>query len=91
MFIRRICDTAPPTSCINPLHTGNGGLSWCLNGSSPWSVGLSIQDEATDVARSAPQGAHYHADGIRKFRQALWYGWWVLVLSVGGCHMIGGF
>ncbi len=23
-----------------------------------------IQDEAMDVARSAPQGAHYHADAI---------------------------
>ncbi len=28
------------------------------------SVGFSIQDEAVDVARSAPQGAHYHADVI---------------------------
>ncbi len=28
------------------------------------SVGFSIQDEAMDVARSAPQGANYHADVI---------------------------
>ncbi len=27
-------------------------------------VGLSIQDEATDVFRSAPQGTHYHADAV---------------------------
>ncbi len=44
-------------------------------------VGFSIQDEAVDVARSAPQGAHYHADviyllakmGIKKGASALWY------------------
>ncbi len=28
------------------------------------SVGFSIQDETVGVARSAPQGAHYHADVI---------------------------
>ncbi len=28
------------------------------------SVGFSIQDEAMHVARSAPQGVHYHADVI---------------------------
>ncbi len=28
------------------------------------SVGFSIQDEVMDVARSAPQGAHYHVDVI---------------------------
>ncbi len=27
-------------------------------------VGFSIQGEAIDVARSAPQGAHYHVDVI---------------------------
>ncbi len=27
-------------------------------------VGFSIQDEDMDVDRSAPQGAHYHADDI---------------------------
>ncbi len=28
------------------------------------SVGVSMQDEAVDVIRAAPQGAHYHADVI---------------------------
>ncbi len=28
------------------------------------SVGFTIQDEAMDVARSAPQGAHYHEDAF---------------------------
>ncbi len=45
------------------------------------SVGFSIQDEAMDVARSAPQGAHHHVDviyllpelGIKKGARALWY------------------
>ncbi len=37
---------------------------WCLNSSPPWSVGLSTQNDAMDVARSAPQGAHYNADVI---------------------------
>ncbi len=27
-------------------------------------VGFSIQDEVMDAARSAPQGANYHADNI---------------------------
>ncbi len=45
-------------------HTGNGGNRWCLSSSLSLSVGFSIQDEAMDVARSAPQGAHYHADVI---------------------------
>ncbi len=35
-------------------------------------MGFFIQDEAMDTARSAPQGAHYHADiinwGIRRER-----------------------
>ncbi len=30
----------------------------------PWSVGLSIQDEAMDVALSASQGAHYYVDAV---------------------------
>ncbi len=30
----------------------------------PLLVGSSIPDEAMDVVRSAPQGAHYHADVI---------------------------
>ncbi len=34
---------------------------WCL------SVGFSFQDEAMDVARSAPQGAHNYADVIYLF------------------------
>ncbi len=37
---------------------------WCLSSSLSMSVGFSIQDEAVDVARSVPQGAHYHADAI---------------------------
>ncbi len=37
---------------------------WCLSSSLSLSVGFSIQDEAVDVARSTPQGAHYHADVI---------------------------
>ncbi len=35
-----------------------------------------MQDEALNVARSAPQGAHYHADGIYlrgRERGYLWY------------------
>ncbi len=53
--------------CINLIffypHTGNGGHSWCLSISLSLSVGFSIQDESTDVARSAPQGSlYYHAD-----------------------------
>ncbi len=34
----------------------------CVSSSLSLSVGFSIQDEARDVARSTPQGAHYHAD-----------------------------
>ncbi len=34
----------------------------CSSSSLSLSVGFSIQDESVDVARSAPQGAHYHAD-----------------------------
>ncbi len=45
-------------------HTRNGGHRWCLSSSLSLSEGFSIQDEAMDVARSAPQGAHYHADVI---------------------------
>ncbi len=45
-------------------HTGNGGLKYCLSSSLPLSVGFPNQDAAMDVARSAPQGAHYHADVI---------------------------
>ncbi len=35
-----------------------------MGSSHSWSVGLPIQDEAMDAARSAPQLAHYHADVI---------------------------
>ncbi len=45
-------------------HTGNSGRRWCLSSSLSLSVGFSIQDEAMDVARSTPQGAHYHANVI---------------------------
>ncbi len=38
-----------------------------VNSSLSLSVGLSIQNEAMDVARSAPQGAHYHTDVIYSF------------------------
>ncbi len=30
-------------------HTGNDGLSWRMSSRQPWSVGLSIRDEAMDV------------------------------------------
>ncbi len=45
-------------------HNGKSGHCWCLSSSPSWSVGLSIQGEATDAARFAPQGALYHADVI---------------------------
>ncbi len=38
------------------LHTGNVGHSWCLGSSLSLSIGYSIQDEAMNVDRSAPQG-----------------------------------
>ncbi len=41
-----------------------GTVGGCLSSSLTLSVGFSIQDEAMDVARSAPQGTHYHADVI---------------------------
>ncbi len=41
-------------------HTGNGALSSSLS----LTIGFSIQDGAMAVARSAPQGAHYHAGVI---------------------------
>ncbi len=42
----------------------NGAHSWCFSSSLSLSVEFSIQDEAVDVARPAPQGAHYHAEVI---------------------------
>ncbi len=52
-----------------------------LSNSISWSVGFSILDEAIDVARTAPQGVHYHTDdtyvlpklGIKKGAWGLWY------------------
>ncbi len=70
-----IGDKAPPVArdisevaralnqCFYP-RTGNGGHSWCLSSSLSLLVGFSLQDEAMDVARSAPQGAQYHVDVI---------------------------
>ncbi len=53
-----IGDESPPT-------TGRSeGLRWCLSSSPSRFVVLFIQDEAMDVAVSAPQGSHYHVDGI---------------------------
>ncbi len=75
-YITQIGDKAPPAARDNseiahPLNqrcyppSGNGGHGWCLSSSLSLSVGFFIQDEAMDVARSAPQGAHYyHADAI---------------------------
>ncbi len=45
-------------------YTGKVGLIWCLSSCLSLSAGFSIQDEAMDIARSTPQGAHYHADAI---------------------------
>ncbi len=41
-------------------HAGSGGHSWCLSSRLSLSVEFSIQD----IARSAPERAHYHADFI---------------------------
>ncbi len=38
------------------FKTENGGRRWCLSSSLSLSVGLSVQDEAMDVARCAPTG-----------------------------------
>ncbi len=72
-LLHLISDKAPPAAresseVARPLkqrcypHTGNGGHRWCLSSSLSLPVRFSIPDEAVDVARSAPQGAHYHAD-----------------------------
>ncbi len=45
-------------------HTGNCGHSSSLSSSLSVSVGFSIQNEAMDVARSAPQRGHYHVEVI---------------------------
>ncbi len=39
-------------------------LIWYLSSSLSLPAGFSIQDEAMDVARPAPQGSHFHADVI---------------------------
>ncbi len=43
-------------------QTANRGHSWYLNSGLSFLVGLSIQDEAMNVAHSVPERAHYHAD-----------------------------
>ncbi len=71
-------DRAPSVTLCYP-YTGTGRHSWCLSSSLSLSVGFATQDEALDVARSAPQGAHYYADvmhllpflGIKKGARAL--------------------
>ncbi len=45
-------------------HTGSGGHGGVWAVVFFLSVGFSIQDEAIDIARSAPQRARYHADVI---------------------------
>ncbi len=70
-----------PKSNVVILTPGNSGQRWCLSSSLFLSIGFSIQDEAMNVARSAPQGAHYHVDfiymlpeqGTKKAARALWY------------------
>ncbi len=62
-LLHQIGDKAPPAArnssevagVLNP-RTGNGDHGWCLSSSLFLSVGFSIQDEAMDVAPSAPQG-----------------------------------
>ncbi len=74
-LLHLIGDKAPPTALdssevartVNRRcypHIGNDGHNWCLSSSLSLSIGFSIQDETMDVARSAPQGSHYHADVI---------------------------
>ncbi len=46
------------------LTPGTAVNRWCLSSRLSLSVGFSIQEEAVDVARSTPQGAHYHVDVI---------------------------
>ncbi len=74
VYFTLIGDKAPPATrdssedacALNQRrypYTGNGGHSWCLS-SSLSLVELFTLDEAMNVARSAPQGAHYHAEVI---------------------------
>ncbi len=46
-------------------HTGNGGHIGALSSSLSLLVGLSIEDGAIDVARSASKGAHEHVGVIQ--------------------------
>ncbi len=73
-YFTLICDKTPPAArdrreviCIlNGLyypHTGTDELIWWLNCSPTMFEGLPIKDEVMDVARSAPQEAHYHHMG----------------------------
>ncbi len=59
-------DKAPPAAhdSSEVAHWKRLSNHWCLSSSLSFSVGFSIQDEAVDVAQSAPVGAHYHADVI---------------------------
>ncbi len=60
-LLHTVGDKAPP---IYTHEVGIVILIWYLTSSLSLSVGLPIPYEAMDVTRSAPQGAHYHADGI---------------------------
>ncbi len=51
------------------LTSKTADLLWCLSSSQSVSIGFSIQDEPMDVARSAPQRAHYHADVMHLLSQ----------------------
>ncbi len=64
-LLHLIGDEVPPSARDNSavaralsrrcyLHTGNGGLSWCLTSS---------------LSLSVPQGARYHADAIYSIHQ----------------------
>ncbi len=57
-------------------HTGNGGHGKCLSGSLTLSVGLSIQREAVNVVRSAPQGDLYRADVMYLIKKGAWGLWY---------------
>ncbi len=60
-----------PHAIVVRSHVRKGGVviltpetAVIVSSSQSLSVGLSIQDEAMDVTRSVPQGAHYHEDVI---------------------------
>ncbi len=54
-------DSSEAVKSTSLSHIGNSGHSWRS------SIGFSIRDEAVNVARSAPQGTHYHANVIHLF------------------------